>query len=98
MVIYLFIYILLYCVSIYLNVIEIKQYCCYCFQITINTDTTVNVTCRRDGECNADKVHACGINKIKESEKLIKFVNCSLTEGFNSPNKTIPIEVVYAFI
>ncbi|KAF0770192.1 GILT-like protein 1 [Aphis craccivora] len=61
--------------------------------ITINTDKTVNVTCRRDGECNADKVHACGINKIKESEKLIKFVNCSLTEGFNSPNKTIPIEV-----
>lgn len=61
--------------------------------ITVNTDKTVNVTCRRDGECNADKVHACGINKIKESEKLIKFVNCSLTEGFNSPNKTIPIDV-----
>ncbi|XP_026811836.1 GILT-like protein 1 [Rhopalosiphum maidis] len=62
--------------------------------ITLNTtDNTYNLTCRRDGECAADKVHACGINKIKDSEKLIKFVNCSLTEGFNSPNKTVPIEV-----
>jgi len=62
--------------------------------ITQNTtDKTYIFTCRRDGECAADKVHACGINKIKDSEKLIKFVNCSLTEGYNSPNKTVPIEV-----
>jgi len=57
------------------------------------TDKIYNLTCRRDGECAADKIHACGINKIKDSEKLIKFVNCSLTEGFNSPNKTVPIEL-----
>ncbi|XP_015369445.1 PREDICTED: uncharacterized protein LOC107165627 [Diuraphis noxia] len=61
--------------------------------ITVNADQTLNFTCRREGECVADRVHACGINKIKDSERLIKFVNCSLSEGYNSPNKTVPIDL-----
>ncbi|CAI6365006.1 unnamed protein product [Macrosiphum euphorbiae] len=61
--------------------------------ISTNTDNSFNLTCRRDKECDADKVHACGIHKIKDSEQLIKFVNCSLTEAFNNSNKTVPIDV-----
>jgi hypothetical protein len=59
---------------------------------TNSTNNTLDLTCKRKGECNADRVHACGIHKIKDSEQLIKFVNCSLTEGYNSPNKTVPTE------
>lgn len=81
-----------------LNVIYIIQYYRYCFQITINTNKTAILKCKRDFECAADKVHACGIHKINDSEQLIKFVNCSLTEGFNSSNKTVPIEAVYTFV
>ncbi|XP_060865695.1 GILT-like protein 1 [Metopolophium dirhodum] len=61
--------------------------------ISTNTDNSLNLTCRRSGECDADKVHACGIHKIKDSEQLIKFVNCSLTEGFNNSKKIVPIDV-----
>ncbi|XP_025202679.1 GILT-like protein 1 [Melanaphis sacchari] len=61
--------------------------------ITVNPDKTVkSLICKREHECEADKVHACAINKIKDNEKLVKFVNCSLTEGFVSSNKIVPIE------
>lgn len=88
----------LLCFVIHLNVVCVTQYYCYCFQITVNPDQSLNITCKRDGECAADRVHACGIHKIKDSEQLIKFVNCSLSEGYNSPNKTVPIDLVYAFV
>lgn len=64
----------------------------YLFQITTN-GTNVTLVCKREGECIADKIHACSINKIGDKDKLVKFVNCALTEGFK--NKTIPIETVF---
>lgn len=62
------------------------------FQITTN-DTNVTLECKREGECNADKVHACSIAKIKDNDKLVEFLKCSLVEGFK--NKTVPIEEVF---
>jgi len=51
-----------------------------------------NITCGRgESECTADKVHACGIDKIKDADKLMKFVTCALVDGYKSSNKSVPI-------
>lgn len=62
------------------------------FQITKDKDGNDSLVCRRPNECDADRVHACGIEYIKETDKLLKFVNCSLVEGFKTQH--VPIEKV----
>ncbi|XP_025425382.1 GILT-like protein 1 [Sipha flava] len=56
-------------------------------QGTIKDNT---IQCRRDRECDADSIHACAISKISDKDKLVEFLNCALSEGFQ--NKTVPIE------
>lgn len=63
------------------------------FQITRQENGNYSLDCSRPGECEADRVHACGIEHIKETDKLLKFVNCSLVEGFKT--KKVPIEEVF---
>lgn len=66
------------------------------FQITKNESGQYILDCKRDGECSADEVHACAIAHISDKDKLLKFINCSLVEGFK--NKTVPIEVVFKLV
>lgn len=67
------------------------------FQITVDKENNTTINCSRQGECDADKVHACGIDKIKDADKLAKFVTCALVDGYNSKNKSVPIEKVYFY-
>lgn len=60
--------------------------------ITVDKENNTTINCSRQGECDADKVHACGIDKIKDSDKLVKFLTCALVDGYNSKNKLVPIE------
>ncbi|VVC27676.1 Gamma interferon inducible lysosomal thiol reductase GILT [Cinara cedri] len=56
-------------------------------------ETTGNTTihCKRNGECDADKVHACAIKYIQKKDDLVKFIVCALNEGYK--NKPNPISV-----
>lgn len=58
----------------------------------MENNTTVYKCPRGKEECDADKVHACAIAHISNPDSLLKFVNCSLVEGFK--NKSVPIETV----
>lgn len=62
------------------------------FQIEKNASGDTIYVCPREHECDADRVHACAIAHISDPEKLLKFVNCSLVEGFIT--KSVPIETV----
>lgn len=62
------------------------------FQITKLSNGNYSLECHRPKECEADQVHACAIEYIKETDKLLKFVNCSLVEGFQT--NVVPLEKV----
>lgn len=62
------------------------------FQIKVENNATVYTCPRGKEECDADRVHACAIAHISNPASILKFVNCSLVEGFK--NKSVPIETV----
>lgn len=76
---------------------KLNYFIFYLFQFTNITDPATDIQCKREKECDADIIHACGIDKIKEQNVLVKFVNCSLVEAPKN-NNTIPLETVIKFI
>lgn len=62
----------------------------------IDNVNSKEIKCRKGvEECNADKIHACGIKKIIDQDQLFAFVNCALNHGIEDETSKLIMDKVF---